>query len=167
MNTSLKALAGVTICIILASSILVLSIQNPYPLLYFEVPFEVVDPGGGYYYASRANFTITNTTFWESLWSFLYSGHSDPPDVPIVNFTSDMLIAVFQGERGSSGYMTNITKIMFTTTYYVVYVDEIHPGENCGTAAVMTYPYQIVKINNQPLNLPVRYIYNVSEYDCG
>ena len=166
MNTSTKALAGVTLCIIIATSFLVLSIQNPYFPQYFEVPFEVVDSGGGYYYATRANFTITNSTFWESLWQFLYSGHSHPPEVPTVNFTSEMLVAVFQGERSSGGYLTNITRIIMTSMYYMVYIDEIHPGESCGTAAVMTYPYHIVKIIGHPLNLPVQFVYNITIHEC-
>ncbi|MHA1389678.1 MAG: protease complex subunit PrcB family protein [Candidatus Thorarchaeota archaeon] len=133
---------------------------------YFEVPFEVVDPGDGYYYATRDNFTITNKTIWEDLWQFLYSGHSHPPELPIVNFTSEMLIAVFQGERGSGGYLINITRIIVTNTQYIVYIDEPHPGENCVVTAVMTYPYHTVKISDYPLNLPVQYVYNITTYNC-
>ena len=157
----------IVICIVLSTSFLLFSGPTLGFLYSTEVPFEVIDSGGGYNYESRDNFIITNSTFWENLWLFLYSGHSHPPEVPIVNFTSEILIAVFQGERGSSGYSTNITRIVMTIVYYVVYVDEIHPGENCGILTVMTYPYQIVKIGDHPLNLPVQFIYNITDYDCG
>ncbi len=167
MKASSKALAGIVICIVLATSFLLFS----GPLLGIpsitEVPFETVDSGGGYNYETRDNYTITDTSTWESLWLELYSGHSHPPEVPVVNFTSDMLIAVFQGERGSSGYFTNITRVIMTNAYYLVYVDEIHPGESCGTLAVMTYPYHIVKISDHPLNLPVLFVYNITIHECG
>ncbi len=167
MKASSKALAGIVICIVLATSFLLFS----GPLLGIpsitDVPFETVDSGGGYNYETRDNYTITDTATWESLWLDLYSGHSHPPEVPIVNFTSEMLIAVFQGVRGSSGYSTNITRIIVTNAYYIVYIDEIHPGENCGILAVMTYPYHIVKISDHPLNLPVQFVYNITDYDCG
>ena len=165
MNASIKTLAEVTICIVVVAFILVLSYQ-PYPLItYSDVPFEVIDPGDGYNYEQRANFTITNETEWENLWLELYSGHVPVPEVPTVNFTSEMLIAVFQGERGSSGYLTNITRIIMTDSYYVVYVDETHPGEDCILLTVMTYPYQIVKISD-PLNLPIRFVYNIIIHEC-
>ncbi len=167
MKTASKTLAGIVICIVLATSLLLFSGPILGFLSFTEVPFEVVDQSGGYSYETRDNFAITNSTYWESLWQFLYSGHSHPPDVPVVNFSSEMLIAVFQGVRGSSGYMTNITRIIMNNAYYLVYVDEIHPGENCGTLTVMTYPYHIVKISDHPLNLPVQFIYNITDHDCG
>ncbi len=166
MKTSTKALAGIAICISLATSLLLLSGPNLALLFGTEVQFEVIDPGYGYDYEARANFTISDAITWENLWSDLYSGHSPIPEVPTVNFTSEMLIAVFQGERGSSGYLTNITRIIMTSTNYVVYVDEIHPGESCITLTVMTYPYQIVKISDLPLNLPVRFVYNIIIHEC-
>lgn len=167
MNTSSKNTVAIVVAIILTISVIVLSIQDPYFPQISQVSFEVVDPGDGYYYEERANFTITNETFWENLWQFLYSGYSNPPEVPSVNFTSELLIAVFQGIRGSGGYYTNITEIQATTTQYVVFVDEIHPGPGCGVAAVLTYPYQIVKVSHQPLYLPLQFVYNIIETDCG
>ena len=166
MKASTKALAGTAICIVLATSVLLLSGPNLDLLFGTEVPFEEIDPGRGYHYESRANFTIRNATAWENLWSDLYSGHSHIPEVPTVNFTSEMLIAVFQGICGSSGFATTITRIIVTNAYYAVYVDEIHPGEGCPVLAVITYPYHIVKISDYPLNLPVQFVYNITICDC-
>jgi len=166
METLSKALVGTAVCAVLAVSFLVLAGPNLGLLSGTEISFEVVDPGGGYNYEQRTAFTIKNATAWENLWLELYSGHSSIPDVPAVNFTSAMLVAVFQGERGSSGYLTNITRIIMTDAYYVVYVDETHPGEGCAVAAVMTYPYQIIKISDHILDLPLWPIYNIIIHDC-
>lgn len=167
MEASIRAIGGTTICAVLAVSFLVLAGPNLGFLSGTEVSFEVIDPGGGYNYEQRANFTITDAAIWESLWLELYSGHIPIPEVPTVNFTSAMLIAVFQGERGSSGYSTNITRIVMTEAYYVVYVDETHPGEGCVLLTVMTYPYQIVKVSVHPFNLPVRFVYTIIIHECG
>jgi len=170
MNTSSRSATVFAVIIIIASSVLILSIQNPFFPQITIVPFEVVDPGDAtmqYNYATRANFTIANASHWESLWSLLYSGWSNPPEVPVVNFTSELQIAVFQGLCGSGGYYTNITEIHATTTQYVVFVDEIHPGPGCVVADVLTYPYQIVKVSHQPLYLPLQFVYNIIETDCG
>ncbi|MHA2135473.1 MAG: protease complex subunit PrcB family protein [Candidatus Thorarchaeota archaeon] len=166
MKASTKALAGIVVCIVLATSFLLFSEYSLGFLPSTEVFFEVIDPGGGYDYEARDNFAIRDAETWESLWLDLYSGHSPIPEVPVVDFTSEMLIAVFQGERSSGGYSTNITQINMTIAYYIVYVDEIHPGENCVTISVMTYPYCIVKISDLPLNLLIRFVYNITIYDC-
>jgi hypothetical protein len=166
MEASAKALVGVAISTVLVVSFIVLAGPSLGIVSGTEISFEVVDPGGGYNYEQRAAFTIRNATAWESLWLELYSGHSSIPEVPAVNFTSAMLIAVFQGERGSSGYLTNITRIIMTNAYYVVYVDETHPGEGCGLLTVMTYPYQIVKTSDYPLDLPLWPIYNIIIHEC-
>jgi hypothetical protein len=167
MQASTRAFAAVGVCGVLVISILVFSGVNQGLLFGTDVPFEVVDPGGGYGYEARANFTITNATVWESFWLELYSGHYPIPEVPVVNFTTEMLIAVFQGVRGSSGYWTNITRIIMTDLYYAVYADEVHPGEGCGVLTVLTYPYQIVKTGDHPFNLPVLFFYNIIVSDCG
>ncbi len=166
MKASPKALAGIVICIVLSASFLILVDSTLGLLPRTEVSFETIDPGGGYGYEDRDNFAIRDAVTWENLWQDLYSGHFPVPEVPSVDFISEILIAVFQGERGSGGYLTNITRITMTIAYYVVYIDEIHPGEGCGVAAVMTYPYHIVKISDLPLNLPIRFVYNTTVYDC-
>ena len=166
MKASPKSLAGIVICIVLVASFLLFADLTLGLLPSTEVSFETIDPGGGYNYEERDNFAIRDAVTWENLWLDLYSGHIPIPEVPAVNFTSEILIAVFQGERGSSGYLTNITRITMTIAYYKVYVDEIHPGEDCGLLTVMTYPYHIIKISDLPLNLPIRFVYNITVHDC-
>ena len=166
MKASPKAIAGLVICIVLSASFLILVDSTLGLLPSTEVSFETIDPGGGYNYEDRDNFAIRDVVTWENLWLDLYSGHIPIPEVPTVNFTSELLIAVFQGERSSSGYLTNITRITRTIAYYKVYVDEIHPGEDCVLLAVMTYPYHIIKISDLPLDLPIRVVYNIIVHDC-
>lgn len=165
MNASAKILAGITICIVLAASFLFLLGSNQ-PLFDTEVPFEEIDRWWISGYETRNNLTIRDDETWETLWTEMESIHSHPADLPEINFTREMIIAVFQGKRGSSGYWTTITRIIMTNAYYVVYVDEIHPGESCGTLAVITYPYHIVKISDLPLNLPVQFVFNITIHDC-
>jgi hypothetical protein len=165
MKTSTKALTGVILCTVLVVSFLLL--PSFIPSTGIDVPFEEIDKWWISGYESRDNLTIRDDETWETLWTEMESIHSHPADLPKINFTREMIIAVFQGERGSSGYWTNITRIIMTNAYYVVYVDEIHPGETCILLAVMTYPYHIVKISDLPLNLPVQFVYNIIIHDCG
>jgi len=167
MKASPKVLTGIVISIVLAGFVIVFVEPTLGILPSTDVPFETVDPGGGYGYEERDNFVIRDSLTWENLWQELYSGHFPVPEVPEIDFSSEILIAVFQGERSSGGYFSNITRITKTITDYNVYIDEIHPGENCGTITVMTYPYHIVKISGQPLDLQIRFVYNITVFDCG
>ena len=166
MKASIKALAGIAICIVLATSFILLSGPNLGFPSSTRVPFEEIDKWWVSGYESRDNLTISDDETWETLWTEMESIHSHPADLPKINFTRELIIAVFQGERGSSGYSTNITRIIMTDTSYVVYVDEIHPGESCVLLAVMTYPYHIIKISDLPLDLPVQFVFNIIIHEC-
>ena len=161
-----KLLTGTTICIVLAASFFIFVEPDLGILPSIEVSFERIGHLGGRLY-TRDNFTIRDSLTWETLWLDSYSGHTQVPEVPEVDFSSELLIVVFQGLCSSTGYLTNITRITMTLTYYTVYVDEIHPGEDCVVATVLTSPHDIVKISDLPLNLRIRFIYNITVRDCG
>ena len=161
-----KLLTGTTIFIVLAASFFIFVEPDLGILPTIEVPFERVGYLGGELYG-RDNFAIRDSSKWETLWLHSYSGDTQVPEVPDVDFSSELLIVVFQGARPSSGYLSNITRITMSPTYYTVYVDEIHPGEDCLVATVMTSPHDIVKISELPLNLRVRFIYNITVRSCG
>ncbi|MHA1213942.1 MAG: protease complex subunit PrcB family protein [Candidatus Hodarchaeales archaeon] len=66
--------------------------------------------------------------------------------IPKVDFYSYFVVAVFQGEKGSSGYDIKITNIEFSTTTFRVYVREQEPCSDCMVLDVMTYPYHIIVV---------------------
>ena len=166
MNTSTRNLAVVAICAVLVTSLVILSNQNPYFPMVSEVPFEEIGWWWISGYESRDNLTIRDEVTWETVWTEMESIQSHPADLPEIDFEREMVIAVFQGERSSSGFWTNITRIMMTNATYVVYIDEIHPEDDSGLLAVMTYPYHLVKISDVPLNLPVQFVYNIIFQYC-
>ena len=153
MKLSTRVVAGVIICVVLVGSFLFLFGSNLLP----GVPFEEIDKGEISGYETRNNVTIRDDTAWETLWTEMQSIHSHPDDLPEVNFTEEIVIAVYRGPCGSNGYSITITRIVVTSTNYIVYVQESGQG---GPLAVMTYPYHVVKISGHPLNLPVQFVFN-------
>ncbi|MFW9845151.1 MAG: protease complex subunit PrcB family protein [Candidatus Thorarchaeota archaeon] len=156
MRPSVKIMAGITISVVVAISLLLL-IGPDLPLLIgTDVPFEEIDKGEISGFETRENLTIRDREAWVSLWSEMESIESHPDELPEVNFTREFIIAVFRGYCGSGGYWITITRITLVSTHYVVYVEESLHG---GMTTVITYPYHIVKISDQPMNLPVQFEY--------
>ncbi|RDE17080.1 MAG: hypothetical protein C4K49_03780 [Candidatus Thorarchaeota archaeon] len=131
-----------------------------------QIPFEDVDRGWSCGRSIRENLLITDAQTWQDLWTSMKSGESDPPSLPYVNFTTELLIAVFLGEFGSSGYFANITGVFLLLTGYRIFVVEVHPDPNCGVLAVMTQPYHIISIPRAQQDFSATFVYSVHVRSC-
>lgn len=69
---------------------------------------------------------------------------ADPPSLDGVDFGSEMVIAVFQGEQPSAGYGVEIASV--TTGGRVRYVASKPDPATCVTAAVITSPFHVVAV---------------------
>ncbi|MFW9798819.1 MAG: protease complex subunit PrcB family protein [Candidatus Thorarchaeota archaeon] len=158
VKASVKVIAGSAICIGLVASSLILLGPNLPLLLGVDVPFEEIDKGDkSSGYTLRANLTIRDAAAWECLWLEIHGGGFSIPELPAINFTSETIIAVFRGYCGGGGFWTRITRIISTSTYYMVYVEESLYGD---LTEVITYPYHIVKISDVPVNMQFQFTYN-------
>jgi hypothetical protein len=167
MNSSSRIIIGVVLLsTIVVGSIFILGMTNQPIITDSDIAFLDIDNGFYCGVVERLNYTINDRTSWQNLWNDIYSTCSSIPDLPEVNFSTDFILAVFQGERPTGGFVTNITQIDLTEDGYIVYVDELHPGPNCGVTQALTQPYHIVKISGYPLDLPAQFVYNITTYDC-
>ncbi len=64
---------------------------------------------------------------------------------PEIDFNQAMVILVSSGERSSSGYQVEITKIMENESNIRVHYTTTSPSDNCAQNTVITYPYCLVK----------------------
>ena len=92
---------------------------------------------------------------------------SSIPELTAVNFTTDLMFAVFQDQCVTGGYMTTITRIALASNSYVVCVDELNPGPGCIVTHALTEPYHIVKISGFSQDLPAQFVYNIAVVDYG
>jgi hypothetical protein len=155
MKVSVKIIARMVICVVLAGSFLYFYDSYLLPSLTFEE----IEKGEISGYESRDTLVIRDDAAWEALWTEMQSIYSHPDDLPEINFTEAFVIAVYRGAFGSNGYSIAITRIVVTIVEYIVYVQESGQG---GPLAVMTYPYHVVKILGHPVNLPVKFVFNTA-----
>lgn len=98
----------------------------------------------------------------------VYLGVDDrlPSEVPDIDFNEKQVIAMVSGFRSSSGYAVDMGSIRrHADELRVRYLTE-RPGDNCGVATVITYPYCLVVTERTNPNLPVRFEEHESINHC-
>jgi hypothetical protein len=101
----------------------------------------------------RLNEAITDPISFESFWTDIYQGIDPIPDIPKVDFTKDMVIAVSPGMMLTGGYDAEIVKVENKENGLNVTVLLTRPSGTVTEA--LTQPHHIIKLKRE--NLPVVY----------
>ncbi|MFW9964521.1 MAG: hypothetical protein ACFFCX_13200 [Candidatus Sifarchaeia archaeon] len=153
MRIENRDLAAIVLCLILIGAEIAVILWP-----YFEgIPFETIDKGRTSSIETKAEYVIIEQQDWEMLWIEHHYYSEEVPELPFVNFTTDMIIAVFQGLSGASDEIT-IRRIVFSETHFVVHVDE---KDVVSPLMMITWPYHIVKISGYPQDIPVEFEYRI------
>lgn len=114
------------------------------------IPFQNVTLGGflGGFLTQLTEFAIRDQATWEKVLTMAFCGGTSPCGVsaPHVDFSSTTVLAVFLGWKGSAGYAVRISQVEQKSHILNVHVEITFPGPNCFSAAVLTYPFDIVSI---------------------
>ncbi|MBI4896118.1 MAG: protease complex subunit PrcB family protein [Candidatus Aenigmarchaeota archaeon] len=111
-----------------------------------ERPFETLSKGASSGHDDKKEYVIKESSAWKNLWSIVQSGRSPTPLIPSVNFTDDMVIAVFQGNHPTGGYSIEITKIVEDESSVQIVIKETTPPPGSVLTTAFTQPYHIVKM---------------------
>jgi len=122
-----------------------------------EQEFETIDKGFHSGYTTRCSFVIRDEAKWAEVWGTHTSIMLPPIPPPQIDFSSYMVIAVFRGEFTSSGFSTEITRVVKSIDKIVVTVVE-EDDPNGMLLDVITHPYHIVKLRRS--NLSVEFVYH-------
>ncbi len=153
MRIEKREIAAIVLCLtIIGASVFVVV----FPILN-TIPFETVDQGIHCGITARVQYVITDNETWEQLWTDIHSISSHLPDLPMINFTSETLIAVIMGEKYIGGYSTEITRITSSWNAYTVYVTDYHPDPESLVLNWFTQPYHIVRIPSER-NLSLHFV---------
>lgn len=89
---------------------------------------------------------ITNPKDWAELWKQVHRGKIPVPEVPTVGFSKNMVIAVFMGQKPTSGYSIQIAEVAQTDGEVVVKVMETVPPKGAIVLQVLTQPFHIAVV---------------------
>ena len=112
-------------------------VQTPLP---FETLSQQFHSGHG----EKHDYVVKDAETWKSLWEKVYATQSPTPELPQIDFDTQMVIAVFQGTFGSGGYKIEVTEITEKAKSIEVAVKETIREHGSVATAALTQPYHIV-----------------------
>ncbi len=117
----------------------------------------------------RSCHIIDNEDSWSILWN-QHKGLNGKEDIhcgnddrvlPNIDFTKDMVVAVFMGECKTGGYKVFVTKVVEAGVNISVNVDLVYPNDLMLRPQVITYPFCIVKFSPDDLKKSIKF--NIQE----
>jgi len=127
------------------------------PFIEFNVNFETIDFGFWCANSERGDYIIRTQQEWDDLCQKTCRSSSEAPDI---DFSSNVVLAVFMGEQPTDGFRIEITKIGENGAERRIYIRETIPGGLL--AAIISYPYHIVKLHRIPK--PIVFIHTLEDY---
>ena len=88
---------------------------------------------------------VRSSTEWTALWS----AHAGTQSAPAVDFSTDMVAAVFLGRRATAGFSVEILEARSEGDVLIIEYAERRPGRSDIVSQVLTSPFHIVKLPTQ------------------
>lgn len=120
-----------------------------------SLEFETVEKGFFSGITEQKKLIIKTRDQWKNLWNKHTSIRLPPSEVPAIDFTKNMIIVVFMGQKPTGGFAIEITKIKKYKDEIVTSFAEGRPPSDALVTQVLIQPYHIVKVKRS--NLPVRF----------
>jgi hypothetical protein len=79
-------------------------------------------------------------------WTTLWKSHAGAQAAPAVDFSTDMVAAVFMGTQPTGGFSVEIVATRREADALIIEYVERRPGRRDVTAQVLTSPFHIVKL---------------------
>jgi len=100
---------------------------------------------------SNVDDRLTASARTEAEWAALWKKHNYDKPAPAVDFSKEMIVAVFAGSRPTAGFAVDITSAAEREGRLVVSYRETKPGGGAITAQVLTSPYHIAAVPKSAL----------------
>ena len=89
---------------------------------------------------------VRDAVEWRSAWTRVHDNHSEPPPLPAVDFSSEMVIVAALGTKASGGFSIYVDSAYQRDEGIEVVVRRASPGARCGVTAALTQPVDVARI---------------------
>ncbi len=123
-----------------------------------NIPFATLAKGTSGGPSEPSDMIVRDAAVLESLWVTISPEPEKAAPLPAVDFGVDMVIAVFAGQKPSSGYAIEVKSIQDVGESIHVQVVDTKPPPEVATMTVITHPYHVVKLPK--LDKPVKFFHS-------
>jgi hypothetical protein len=106
--------------------------------------FSTIERGSASGITRSTTLAIKSEDEWHRIWAQHVSVRAPMPSPPQIDFSREMVIAVFAGERTTGGFTVEVTAIEHSTGAIRVTYRESGPPPDSLLAQAITQPYHIV-----------------------
>ncbi|MEE8419749.1 MAG: protease complex subunit PrcB family protein [Dehalococcoidales bacterium] len=111
-----------------------------------DLSFETIDKGSSSGIETGERLVIESAADWEDLWGEHTALRTPAPALPGIDFSRQMVIAVFSGLKSTGGYSVEITEIRATNRELNIVYQVTEPGPDDMVTEAETQPFHIIKI---------------------
>jgi hypothetical protein len=110
------------------------------------VPFSTLAKGLASGVDQPAQIVVRSQNDWAALWSRHMGTQAAPPPPPSVDFSRDMVVALFLGERPTGGYAIEVTRIERTGAGLAIRYRTTRPDPAGMQTQALTQPFHLIKL---------------------
>lgn len=118
--------------------------------------FESLDHGTWSGIREPLRAVIRDQAAWQELWARHVAGRPTPP--PPVDFTREMVIAFFLGERPESGWQVTVRAVVLLLDHITVEMGLVAPAAGAMVSQVLTQPHHLVKVARHDVPVDFRVV---------
>lgn len=108
------------------------------------IGFKTLDRGTHSGIRDQRALVIRDWAIWDALWKEHTAGRLPPPPLPTVDFSREMVVAFFLGEKPTSGYAVEIREVLLTEAELRVRVEVTVPQKGAIVLQILTQPFHII-----------------------
>ena len=121
------------------------SSEPPDPAAELHPAYSVVEQGTLSGLTLPKQLVISTMAEWQELWGVHQATRRPALPLPFIDFSTDMVIAVFLGEQPTGGHRIRIHDLVRTPTHLRVHVKIDMPDKDAVVTMALTQPYVIIK----------------------
>ena len=110
-----------------------------------DTKFEKIDKEYYCGHDTAAEYVIKDLSAWQDLWNQTNLNKSSQPPIPKIDFSKEMILGAYLGQRSSGGYDIEISKVQEKDNCLEVYIKESTPNPLMIVSGGLTQPYHLVK----------------------
>ncbi len=110
-----------------------------------ELNLETIASGAVSGHKWAQNYVITDEVSWNNLWRTTYSNTTPMPELPKIDFSKEMVLAIYLGKKNTGGFNTFVEGVYEYDDHVLVSARKTTPQPGRNVIMITTEPYTIVK----------------------